>query len=419
MVFVVCGLNHTTASLAVREQVALSANHHNLLQRFIEQPDIHEVAVLSTCNRTEIYCETDDLSLIVPLLTQILSLTAEDINTHCYFHTARQGIKHLLRVASGLDSMMLGEPQIFGQMKQAYQSASEAGGVGSILGHLFPYIFKASKRVRNQSGVGKNPISVAFAAVQLITQHCGDLSPLRVFLIGSGETASLVAKYLHQQGVTQFLIANRTLESAAHLADQYQGHIIPIVDIPHHLSTADVVVSATSCPLPFINKRMVEQAMQTRQNKPIFMLDLAVPRDIESDVATIPGVHLYNIDDLHQLTEMGRKNRQMAALKAEQLIDIEVDNYLRWHRSLRAKRVICDYRDHMHALAESELERAKQKLSAGLSQEDVLSEFSKRLVNKLTHLPTLGLRQAALDDQHEILDLAQSLLIQRSHEKIT
>lgn len=418
MVFVACGLNHKTAPLAVREQIALSANQERLLECLMEQPTIHEAIVLSTCNRTEIYCEADYPADILSFLTQALAPTSP-LAPYCYIHTGNQGIQHTLRVASGLDSMMLGEPQILGQMKQAYHIASQAGGIGSVLGQLFPYIFKASKRIRNMSGIGQNPISVAFAGVQLIMRQYTDLKPLCVFLIGSGETASLVAKYLHQQGVTKFLIANRTLESAARLSAQYSGTIVPIVDIPHQLSQADILVTATSCPLPFINKRMVEQALVERQGQGMFMLDLAVPRDIEANVADIPLVHLHNIDDLNQLTETGLRQRQIAAQKAEQLIELEIDDYLRWHRSLRANPVIRDYRAQMQAIAELELERAKQKLSAGQSQENVLQEFSQRLLNKLTHLPTIGLRHAALENHHEFLDLAHSLLSQRSHEEIT
>ncbi len=418
MVFVACGLNHKTAPLEVREQFALSAGQERLFECLMAQPNIREAVVLSTCNRTEIYCEADYSTDVYALLTDVSSSTIP-LAPYCYLHTEHEAIKHVLRVASGLDSMMLGEPQILGQMKQAYQTASQAGGIGATLGQLFPYIFKASKRIRNMSGIGQNPISVAFAGVQLILRQFTDLKPLCVFLIGSGETASLVAKYLHQQGINKFLIANRTIESAARLSSKYNGCIVPIVDIPKQLSQADIVVTATSCPLPFINKRIVEQALTERQGQPMFMLDLAIPRDIEADVADIPCVHLYNVDDLNQLTEKGLHHRQIAAQKAEQLITLEIDDYIRWHRSQRANPVIRDYRAQMQAIAELELERAKQKLSAGQSQENVLQEFSQRLVNKLTHLPTIGLRQAALENHHEFLDLAHSLLSQRSHEEIT
>lgn len=419
MVFVACGLNHKTAPLDVREHIARSANNESLLSRLINQPTIHEAAVLSTCNRTEIYCETENPSNLISLLTHGPHLTPSSIEPYCYMHRENQGIRHTLRVASGLDSMMLGESQILGQMKQAYHTASQAGAIGSVLGQFFPYIFKASKRVRNLSGIGESPISVAFVAVQLILQHFVDLSPLRVFLIGSGETASLVAKYLHQEGVTKFFIANRTQESAARLAAQYDGTIIPIVDIAHQLSQADIVVSATSCPLPFISKHIVEHAMAKRQGKSMFLLDLAVPRDIEPDVGDIKQVHLHNIDDLNQIAAKGLHKRHISAQKAEKLIDIEVVNYLNWHRSLNANHVISDYRTQMQALADIELDRAKQKLNLGLSQEEVLHEFSQRLVNKLTHLPTLALRHAASENHQELLDLAHSLLIRRTNETIS
>ncbi|MDP3705922.1 MAG: glutamyl-tRNA reductase [Legionellaceae bacterium] len=422
MVFVACGLNHTTAPLDVREQFALSmGNDDRLLHRFIDLSEINEAAILSTCNRTEIYCDTQDPTQIIPWLANEQHLSPELIAPYFYMHSENQGVKHTLRVASGLDSMMLGEPQILGQMKQAYQIANNAGAIGSNLRHMFQYVFQASKRVRNRSGIGNNPVSVAFAASQLVAQLFTNIEALNVFLIGSGETSSLVAKYLHQQGVRQFMIANRTDAKAQQLATQYAGKTIPIVDIPKYLSQADVIISATTCPLPFISKSMVEQALQQRNNAPMFFLDLAVPRDIESNVNQLPGVHLYNIDDLHDLTEKGMNERRSAAQKAEQLVDMELDNYIRWHRSLRAKQVICDYRTQVQDLAQLELQRSMQKLSAGQCQYHVLSEFSQRLINKLTHIPTIGLRQAAVDNRDELFDLAHYLfnVAQTSHEEIT
>ncbi|MDP3562737.1 MAG: glutamyl-tRNA reductase [Legionellaceae bacterium] len=421
MVFIACGLNHKTAPIHIREQFALSANQEELLSRLMDQPEINEAAILSTCNRTEIYCDTHDPSIIIPWFANEQRLSPEVIKPYCYMYHANQGIKHTLRVASGLDSMMLGEPQILGQMKQAYQVANNAGAIGNQLHLLFQYIFKASKRVRNRSGIGNNPISVAFAATQLMSQLFTDFQTLRVFLIGSGETSTLVAKYLHQQGVEHFMITNRTDENAKFLASKYDGETIPIVDIPQYLHKADVIVSATTCPLPFISKSMVEQALKQRDNAPMFLLDLAVPRDIESEVAELANVHLYNIDDLTDLTEKGMNERRTAALKAEQLIDNELENYILWHRSLQAKDTICDYRSQMQDLAQIELQRATQKLSSGQCQYDVLNEFSQRLVNKLMHIPTIGLRQAAVDNRNELLDLANYLFkaAQTSHEEIT
>lgn len=410
MVFVACGLNHKTAPITVREKVALPpAMHDSLLYSLLKVPAINEAAILSTCNRTEIYCDTDDPRVISRWLAHEHQLSEEVISPFLYLHEGHHGVKHTLRVASGLDSMMIGEPQIFGQMKQAYQQACRLGTVKTQLRPVFEYVFSASKRIRTRSGIGTNPVSIAYAAVQLIGQFFSNYKSLNVFLIGSGETASLVAKYLYQQGVHQFIIASRTTENAQKLANTFGGRAISIGDIPQNLSHADVVISATACPLPFINKSLVEHALQQRQEAPMFFLDLAVPRDIEDDVNELANVHLYNVDDLQIMIEKGMDERRSAALQAEQLIESELDNYIRWHRSLRAKDVICDYRHQMQTLAQQELQRAIKKLSSGQSQQAVLHEFSERLVNKLTHNPTAGLRQIAWDGREDLLSLAQYL----------
>lgn len=424
MVFVACGLNHKTAPLEVREKVALPlAMQDSLLNSLIGLPAVNEAAILSTCNRTEIYCDANEPESITAWLAYQHQLTPELLSPYLYIHHGHQGIRHTLRVASGLDSMMLGEPQILGQMKQAYQHACRLGTVKTNLRNVFQYIFSASKRIRSRSGIGNNPVSVAYAAVQLIGQLFSDYKPLKVFIIGSGETATLVAKYLHKQGVKRFFIASRTSDNAKQLATAFDGEALTIGDIPQYLSQADVIISATACPLPFINKSLVEHALSKRNHAPMFFLDLAVPRDIEADVGELEAVHLYNIDDLQAMIEKGMDERRSAALQAEQLIDCELDNYIRWHRSLRAKDVICDYRSHMQNLAQQELQRAQKKLSAGDCQDSVLREFCARLVNKLTHHPTIGLRQAAWDGREELIDLAHYLfdtaVTQSTYEEIS
>ncbi|WED42213.1 glutamyl-tRNA reductase [Legionella cardiaca] len=410
MVFVACGLNHKTAPLDVREKVALPLSMQEaLLHNLVELPTVNEAAILSTCNRTEIYCDTDEPESLAPWLANQHQLAPELLSPYLYVHHGHHGIRHTLRVASGLDSMMLGEPQILGQMKQAYQHACKLGTVKTNLRYVFQYIFSACKRIRNRSGIGSNPVSIAYAAVQLIGKLFTDYKTLKVFIIGSGETSTLVAKYLHKQGVKDFLIASRTNENAKQLAAAFAGRALAIGDIPQYLSQADVVVSATACPLPFIDKSLVEHALTKREGAPMFFLDLAVPRDIEADVGELDAVHLYNIDDLQLMIEKGMDERREAALQAEQLIESELDNFIRWHRSLRAKDLICDYRNYMQNLAQQELERAQGKLRAGHSQDIVLNELCARLVNKLTHHPTVGLRQVAWDGREELLDLAQYL----------
>ena len=411
MVFVACGLNHKTAPLNVREKVALPvAMQDILLNRLVDLPAVNEAAILSTCNRTEIYCDTEDPESIAPWLAHEHQLSTDAIAPYFYMHHGEHGVRHTLRVASGLDSMMLGEPQILGQMKQAYQQGCRVGTIKNNLQSVFQYVFSASKRIRNLSGIGNNPVSIAYAAVQHIGQIFPDYSALNVFIIGSGETSALVAKYLEKEGVTRFMIASRTHDNTKLLAHNVGAVALSIADIPHYLPQADVIISATSCPLPFINKDMVEQALRQRSNAPMFFLDLAVPRDIDANVSELDGVHLYNIDDMQQVIAKGMNERRSAAQRAEQLIESELDNYIRRHRTQKAKTIICDYRSQMQAVAQQELQRAIQKLSTGKCQFSVLEEFSERLVKKLTHTPTVGLRHAARDNREELLDLAQYLL---------
>ena len=420
MMFVACGLNHKTAPLHLREQMALSATQQeSLLSCMMDLPFVNEAALLSTCNRTEIYCHTSDVTQLIPWLADQYQLSADELIPYCYIHQGIAGIRHALSVASGLDSMMLGEPQILGQMKNAYQQGCRVGSVKQPLQSVFQFVFRASKRIRNGSGIGQNPISIAYVGAQLIGDLFPDYNTLRVFLIGSGETASLVAKYLQQKGVQQFMVASRTKDNSILLANSVSAKALTITDIPQYLPEADVIISATSCPLPFITKPLVEHALQQRQQAPLFFLDLAIPRDIEPEVGQLPNVRLYNIDDLQDITTQGIQERRVAAEKAKQLIDLELDNYLRWHRSRQANKLICDYRSQMQKLTQLELQRAVKKLATGSCQYSVLSEFSDRLLKKLTHTPTVGLRQAARENRNELLDLAHYLLEKASYEKIT
>lgn len=424
MVFVACGLNHKTAPINVREKVALSsAGQDSTLNSLLSLPEVNEAIILSTCNRTEIYCDTHDPHGLIRWLAYEHQLSPDMLAPYTYIHKGQEGIKHALRVASGLDSMMIGEPQVLGQMKQAYQYANQQGAINTGLRPIFEYIFSASKRIRTQSGIGNNPVSVAYAGVQLISALYSDYQALNVLLIGSGETAALIAKYLHQQGVRYFTVANRTLENAEKLASVFGGKTIPISNLAQCLPEADVVITATACPIPFINKNLVEHALLQRNNQPMFFLDLAVPRNIEENILELTHVHLYNVDHLQRMTEKGMEERRQAAIHAEQLIENELSNYLHKQRSLKAKKIICDYRTQMQDLAQKELQRALKKLSAGHCQQTVLNEFSERLTNKLTHNPTTGLKQIARDGREDLFTLAQYLFnttnYQTSYEEIS
>lgn len=413
MVFVACGVNHKTAPINLREKVAVSLDAQDLLlNQLLSIPKLTEAMILSTCNRTEIYCDTYLPQSLIDWFASEHQLQAQCL----YLHQSDEGIKHALRVASGLDSMMIGEPQILGQMKQAYQKACAFGAIKTELRSVFEYIFSAAKRVRTQSGIGTNPVSVAYAAAQLIGQFFADYKSLNVFLIGSGETASLIAKYLHQQGVHRFMIASRTPENAIKLAHTVQGQAIPLTDIAQYLPQADIIVSATNCPVHFIDKNLVERALEQKNHEPMFFLDLSVPRDVEEKVKELQSVYLYNIDDLQTMIEKGMEERREAAFHADQLIEEELSNYLLKHRSLKANQVICDYRNHMQDLAQKELERALKKLSSGQCQQLVLNEFSERLVNKLTHNPTEGLRQIAKDGREDLFTLARYLFNSTQHQ---
>lgn len=416
MAFIACGLNHKTAPIAVRETLALSLEQQKaLLDAILDMPQVSEAAILSTCNRTELYCDIQNPDLLLPWFAHYFCLPLEEIQSYLYVHLDNDAIKHLLQVSSGLDSMMLGESQILGQIKQAFQHADAHGTIGVVFRQIFPFIFGASKRIRNQSGIGLHATSVAFAGAKLIQQQFPDMANSSVLLIGSGETASLVAKYLHQQGCRNFSVASRSAEHSNKLAERYTGQIIDIQAIDAALIDADIVVSATACPYPFISATMMRGVLTQRQQRPLFLLDLAVPRDIEPQVANLPTVTLFNIDDLERMTQEGLQQRQTAAQHAEKLIDYELKTFLYQHRALRAKGLICDYRNTMETFAEQELQRALQKLAKGSDQRDVMTEFSQRLIKKFTHIPTIGLRQAALDQRDEILDLAHYLFHTTQH----
>ena len=423
MVFIAYGLNHKTAPLEMREKFALSPTRHDvLLSQLLDTAMAEEAALLSTCNRTEIYCGTPDPERLIAWFAALHGLKTQTLAPHCYLHQAHDGIRHTLRVASGLDSMMLGEPQILGQMKDAFQKACRLGAIKTSLRSIFEYVFQASKRIRTVSGIGANPLSIAYAAAQLVKQSFPNPHELCVFLIGSGETASLVASYLQKQGIRHFLVASRTQENAAQLAAPFHGVPVSINDIAHYLPKADVMISATTCPMPFITKNLVHQALALRNNKPLFFLDLAVPRNIEANVAELSNLTLYNIYDLQTKINHNLGQRQLAAIEAEQLIECELDHYIRWHRGINAKRIICNYRQTMYDLAKLELKRSITQLNEGTNSEQVLEELCYRLVNKLTHTPSVGLRQAAVDGHDNLHTLINYLYKapedQFTHEEI-
>lgn len=412
MTLLALGLSHTTAPLAVRERLAFPP--HRLgehLSDLLTLPGLKEAAILSTCNRTELYCTTSrpDRRLLIEWLASTQSLPAKTFEPYLYVHKDAEFIRHLFRVACGLDSMILGEPQILGQMKTAYRAALQAGALGKILGRLFQRTFSTAKKVRSDTAIGVSPVSVAFAAVRLAQQIFADLSQQTALLIGAGETVELTARHLNQQGIGRMIIANRTYDRARTLACQFRAYAIALSALPEYLPQADIIVSSTASQLPILGKGAIERAVKKRRHKPIFMVDLAVPRDIEPEVEQLEDVYLYTIDDLKDIVNENCQARREAALKAEEIIAMEVEHFLAWLRSQGASDTICAIRTQGQYLREQALQRARKALRRGIPAEQALELLAHTLTNKLLHLPSVQLRQAGIHERHDLIVAAREL----------
>ena len=412
MTFLAIGINYNTAPVSIRERLSFSTDIlHNALNELIHLKEVNEAAILSTCNRTELYCTTQfsDHNLLINWIADYKQFTAHDLIPHLYWHTDGALIRHMFRVACGLDSMILGEPQILGQMKTAYQTACEAGTIGKLLGKLFQHTFTAAKKVRTDTAIGSSPVSVAFAAVQLAQQIFDKLSEQTALLIGAGETIELVARHLKQQGIGRIIIANRTYDKAHTLAMQFDGYAISLLEIPNHLAEADIVITSTGSQLPILGKGGVESALKKRKRKPIFMVDLAVPRDIESEVEELEDVYLYTVDDLQHTVEQNMHSRRQAALQAEEIIDAQVDHFLTWLRAQDAKSLITQYRTQAEILRDEALQNAIASLNTGMSPELIMQRLAHTLTNKLIHSPSTQLRIAAENERHDLLAAASEI----------
>ncbi len=406
------GLNHNTAPVAIRERLAFPAERlRPALGELVRLPEIEEAAILSTCNRTEFYCGTASANLekIVDWIAREQHLKREEFHPYLYAHTDEDTIRHMFRVACGLDSMILGEPQILGQMKTAYQTAADAGTLGKTLSKLFHHTFSAAKKVRTDTAIGSSPVSVAFAAVRLAQRIFDTLKEQTAVLIGAGETIELTARHLHEQGIGEIIIANRTLERAHALAAQFNGFAIALSELPKHLAKADILVSSTASQLPILGKGSVESALKTRKHKPMFMVDLAVPRDIEPEVGQLNDVYLYTVDDLRNTIEEGMRSRQEAAKQAEEIIDTEVDHFLAWMRSQGAMMTLLDFRAHAENLRDEALNNALRALKNGKPAEDALRQLASTLTSKIIHIPSTQIKQAGTDERHDLIEAVREL----------
>ncbi len=412
MAFIALGINHKTASVAVRERVAFSPEQLvEALRQLCCVVGSREAAILSTCNRSELYLEVEHAQphAVLEWLAQFHQVPVEDLQACAYVHQDDQAVQHMMRVACGLDSLVLGEPQILGQIKSAYAVAREAGTLGPILGRLFQATFSTAKTVRTDTAIGENPVSVAFAAVSLAKQIFTDMSHSQALLVGAGETITLVARHLFEQGVKKIVVANRTLERATALASEFGAQAILLSDIPDALVNSDIVISSTASQLPILGKGAVERALKLRKHKPIFMVDIAVPRDIEPQVGELDDVYLYSVDDLHEVVTENLKSRQGAAKAAEELVVRGTSDFMQRMRELEAVDVLRAYRQQGERLRDEELARAQRALANGASPEDALAALARGLTNKLLHAPSVQLKRLSADGRCEALAVAQEL----------
>jgi len=411
------GINHKTAPVDIREKVAFAPEKiEQALHECVNKAEVGEAAIVSTCNRTELYfslldneISENDITSLLEWFCQYHHLKKEDVEPYIYLHRNNDAVQHILRVASGLDSLVLGEPQILGQIKDAYSTANHAGTIGRQLNRLFQHTFSVAKQVRTDTAIGANPVSVAFAAVSLAKRIFADLSEHTALLIGAGETTELVAQHLANQGVKKMIVANRTVERAQTLANKFEGEAIALSDMPERLVEADIIIASTASQLPILGKGAVERALKLRKHRPMFMVDIAVPRDIEPEVGSLDDVYLYTVDDLHEVIEEGRNSREEAAKQAEEIIENQVDHFMGWLRSLKGVDTIVAFREQAEQKRDEQLAQAQKQLAAGKDPELVLNELARTLTNKLIHEPSAQLNQAAYTGRKDLLDNAREL----------
>lgn len=402
----VLGLNHQTAPVDLRERIAFDAGSlPDALASLRALPQVHEAALLSTCNRTELYAVADDGDVLATWLAD----HAAGLDAYLYRHREADAVRHLFRVATGLDSMVLGEPQILGQVKDAWASARQHGALGNQLDRLFQQTFSVAKRARTDTRVGANPVSVASAAVRLAQNSFARLSESTVLLIGAGETIELAAKHLSEGKVQRLLIANRTLAHAQELALRHGGYALPLTELPRHLGEADVVFSATASRDPVLTHDEVAAALATRKHKPMLLFDLAVSRDIEPAVADLADAYLYTVDDLERAVEDNRRSRREAAEAAEIIIDLQVSRYVDTLQANARQQPLKRLRALGDSTRDDVLAKARQQLANGRDADEVLDFLAHTLTNRLLHPPTAALREAALSGDAELARAADRL----------
>ncbi len=403
-----CGVNHHTAPVSIRERVAfppdilpkaladVTGERHGVIQL------AREAAILSTCNRTEIYCNTPEPDAVAEWLASFHGLPPKDVKPYLYLLPQEQAANHAFRVASGLDSMVLGETQILGQMKQAAEKANDAGTLGLLLNKLFQRTFSVAKEVRTATEIGANTVSMSAAAVSLAERIFPSIADQAVLFIGAGEMIELVATHFAARGPRRLMVVNRTVERARDLANKFGGEAAALNSLPELLADFDILVTSTASPLPIVGLGMVERAVKQRKHRPMFMVDLAVPRDIESEVAELNDVFLYTVDDLGEVVRQGHDSRQSAVNQAEAIISARVHEFMHWMDARKTVPVIRSLRDHGERLRRHELEKAHKALLKGEDPQQVLDALSRGLLNKLLHDPSHALNQAGDAERDEL-----------------
>ncbi|MCB1560550.1 MAG: glutamyl-tRNA reductase [Xanthomonadales bacterium] len=420
MPLLVTGLNHQTAPVDLRERLAIDAEANDAaLADLLARPGVREAALLSTCNRTEIYCQLDDgeETSAGRWLAEHHGIQHGDLDGYLYRHVGDDAVAHLFRVATGLDSLVLGEPQILGQVKDAYQRARRGGGLGMGLERLFQQCFATAKRVRTDTRIGAHPVSVAFAAVRLAEQAFTEIDSATVLLIGAGDTVELAAKHLRDRHARRILIANRTLPHAQALAGQVGGYALPLEALEQHLAEADIVLSATAAREAVLTRAMLERALKARRCRPMLLLDLAVPRDIEASAAALDDVYLYGVDDLEQVVDEGLRSRRESARQAEAIIELEVAHFMAWWRGRDSHHLLRRLRDDANRRRTDALDHAQRQLASGQDPEAVMQTLAHRLTNSLLHAPSARLRDAARRGDRDLLRAAERLFSSQQSAK--
>jgi glutamyl-tRNA reductase len=430
MALVLLGINHNTANIDFRERVAFPPEKvGDAIRRASALEGVEELVIVSTCNRTELYVQIDlgeasavdpDIYIeeallreqeqrLIAWLSAFHGLKEEDVRRSTYFRWRDDVIRHLMRVSCGLDSMVLGEPQILGQIKSAYAVSKDMGVIGGNLGRAFQEAFSIAKQVRTDTAIGESPVSVAYAAVTLAEQIFSDLPSLSALLIGAGRTIELVARHLTDKGVRNIVVANRTLQNAVELGAKFGAEGVLLSDIPEQLVKADIVVSSTNSQLPLLGKGAVESAIKRRRHKPMLLLDLAVPRDIEPQVGEIADAYLYSIDDIRDVIEDSVKSRTEAAEQANSIIERGVQDYIRQLRSLNAVNTLRAFRDKAGFIRDREVEKALRALEKGDPAAQVLEALARGLTNKLIHSPSVQIKKASADGRDELVQWTREL----------